>query len=145
MNWKKIMFVSGIAVATLGVAAACGHRHRFDESRAEKIVKHMDRKVSHLDLTAEQERKYQDLRGRILADLKEGIRERKTGLQKIKAEFQKNDTDIQAVAATMKQQISQGSARFEKMPDYIVEFYSMLDDKQKLEVKEEVLDRLEDL
>ncbi len=145
MNWKKFFFVSTVAVLTLGVAAACGHRHRFDERRAEKIVKHMDRKVSYLDLTAEQERKYQDLRGRILADLKAGMNERKSGLQKIKAEFQKNDTDIEAVATEMKQQISEGSARFEKMPDYIVEFYSMLDDEQKAEVKERVLDRLEDL
>ena len=143
-KFKRITLFSAVALIGLGAFTAC-HRHHPGKDHSDHMIKKLDRIADRLDIEGEQKNKYQELRGRILADLKAGHQARLEGMRKIKAEFQKPEPDIDAVAAELKSRMDQGHARFAKAPDYMREFYNILNAEQKAEVKEFVLDRLEDI
>lgn len=135
-----------LAVVTAGLMlfTACGHRHHFKD-RSERMVKKMDRIADHLELKGDQQSQYQDLRQRVLADLKAGHSSRMEGLREIKAEFQKTEPDVDTLSKQIADRMNNGHERFVKAPAYVAEFYAILDKEQKAEVKEFVLDKLEKL
>lgn len=145
MNFKKITILSMIAVVGIAAFTACGNRNHFTKDRSERMIKKLDYVADHLDLAGDQKVKYQDLRGRVLVDLKAGHQNRLEAMRQLKAEFQKTEPNVNDLAAEIKGHINDGHKRVEKAPEYVAEFYSFLNAKQKAEVKEFVLDKLEDL
>ncbi|MEQ9366595.1 MAG: Spy/CpxP family protein refolding chaperone [Leptospirales bacterium] len=145
MNFKKITILSIVAVTGLATFAACGHRHHFSKDRSERMIKKLDYVADRLDLAGEQQAKYQDLRARVLVDLKAGHQARLETMRQLKAEFEKPEPNMNALAADVKKRMETGHQRFQKAPDYVAEFYGFLNAEQKAEVKEFVLDKLEDL
>ncbi|MCR9141237.1 MAG: Spy/CpxP family protein refolding chaperone [bacterium] len=145
MKFKKITFLSIIAIAGAVAFTACGHRGHFSKDRSERMIKKLDYVADRLDLAGEQQAKYQDLRARVLVDLKAAHQARLATMRQLKAEFEKPEPDMNALAAEVKTSMESGHERFQKAPDYVAEFYGFLNAEQKAEVKEFVLDKLEDL
>lgn len=145
MNFRKLTIATVIAVLGAAFFVACGPRHHAGRDYSDRIVKKLDRVADRLDLEGDQERKYQELRGRVLADLKAGHQARLESMRTIRAEFEKAEPDIQAVAREVKAAMAQRHKRMEAAPDYAVEFYSILNAGQQAKVKKFVLDRLEDI
>lgn len=145
MKFKHITIASIIAVTGLAAFTACGRHHGVGKDHSERMIKKLDHIADRLDLKGEQTAKYQALRARVLEDLKAGHQSRLEGMRKVKAEFQKSEPDMNALAVELRTRLNEGHKRFDKAPDYIVEFYGILDAEQKAQVKEFVLDCLEDI
>ncbi len=145
MKLKKIAILSIIGLVGAAAFTACGHRNHFSKDRSERMIKKLDYIADRLDIEGEQRVKYQDLRGRVLVDLKAMHEQRLETMRQLKAEFEKPEPDMNALAADVKARMETGHERFVKAPDYVAEFYGLLNPEQKARVKEFVLDKLEDL
>ena len=144
-RFGKIASLVAVAAAGAMLFTACGHRDHFKKDRSEKMVKKMDRIADHLELDGEQMTKYQDLRQRVLADLKAGHASRLEGLREIKAEFEKETPNMDSLAKQLETRITGRQSIIEKAPGYAAEFYNILNDEQKADVRKFVLDKLERL
>lgn len=129
-------------VLTLGAFSHC--RPKWNRDHSEKILSHIDRKVSKLDLDEAQNVKYQSIRSRIQADLKIGHQERMKSIGRIKSEFLKDNPDVNTLSTQIKEDLTKKDNLMFKAPEYFAEIYAILNADQKKEVRDWVNDKLED-
>ena len=122
-----------------------GHRglhHGFHgKGFSERALKHMDKKVKKLAISEEQQKRYDEIR-QILKDDMAGMTRRHDNLMgEIKAEVEKDNPDMQAVAALMKNQLGHFPGIMEKQIDHFMDFYESLNEEQKSQVIEWVREK----
>lgn len=129
---------SGILVSFAILMIAC---HR-PFSPGKHILRHVDRLADSMDLNDRQEVKYQNLRSRIESDIKQAKKAHIGLLGKMEQEFAVGSVNIQSVAKTLKDHHNKRDKAMSKFPDYLVEFYTMLEPKQQKEFNEIVSSKL---
>ena len=131
---KNALRMIGISLVGLVVAIAlsgcdrgmCDRWHTPDH-----IMKKIDSEVKDLDLTAEQQTKYQDIRSRLEVDVRKHMDSMKQLHGDIEKDLKGERPDVNAMAAQLKKQFSQEGDPRVKLVDYFVEFYNILNPEQQ--------------
>ncbi len=158
MKSQKKSFIKGAVaiiiaavVLSLGLVAGCGPhgfrektswRHstgwmedRFhDKDFPEHIMKRMDSRVEDLDLSETQKKKYEEIRQKIQSSLTRGFEERKTLMEELKKEINRETPDMNAMTGLVKKRLEDRPGSMEENLDLFVEFYNILDEDQKAHV-----------
>jgi len=134
--------ISTVALALLLLFTAVNCRSYRPHQGAERILCKLDRRVKSLDLTAEQNERYQSLRSRLKVDIEAHQAARNGVLRQLKLEFEKENPDVAAQSAGIKRAMQDRQTAFLKMPDYYLEFYNILNDEQKSRINERIRKKL---
>ena len=144
---KKWILICSIGLSTLFLGA-CGPYERFRSGHwgfhhkfhgkdfSDRVFKRMDKKVKKLDLSEEQQKKYTEIKEAVRADMEEMAQSREDLMREIKNEFDKNNPDMEKVAAVMKLRMERMPGMMEKHIDHFLDFYNMLNDDQRSQVME---------
>jgi hypothetical protein len=122
-----------------------GFHHGFDHRDiAEFLLWRMDKRMKALNLSEEQQEKYNRIRSNIEKHLTEGIEDRKTMMDTFHTEMSKENPDVGLLAGMVKTKIDEVSKFLEENLDQFVGFYESLNDAQKNEILNSIRERMED-
>ena len=140
---KKYLMIGGVAIITS--LASCGGfmHHHCSANRVNHIMEHIDDKVEDLDLTAEQQVKYNGIREKMVVELQKSHQKRMTLMKKANSELKKEAPDVNMLIADARTMAKDMPADINAKIDLFSEFYAILNDRQKKELQEEVREKLE--
>jgi Spy/CpxP family protein refolding chaperone len=132
---KKTLRTIVLGLAGLLVAISLGGCERGWGPKGHSpgyILKKVDSEVKELGLTAEQQTKYQDIRSRLEVD----VRKHMDTMNQLHSDLEKDPKaerpDVNAMAAQLKKRFADEGDPRQKLVDYFVEFYNILNpDQQK--------------
>ncbi len=132
---KLIMIgMAGLVISL--VIGGCSDRHWCRSHDPEGIMKMIDSEVNDLKLTPDQQEKYEDIRKRLETD----VRRHMDTMRQLHAEAEKDldspNPDVNALTARLKSRLAEQGNPHEKILDYFLEFYNILDENQKRMVLE---------
>ena len=130
-------FVYGVLAIFL-TGGFLGCKPRIDTmSEAEKIfIKKVDRTAGKLDLNEDQKGKLEGLKAEIRKNFREGAKEKKDALAKIKEEAMKENPDVGKMTSLLQGMLRNEAERLNKGFDLMVGFESNLNDMQKKKLTE---------
>jgi len=130
-------FVYGVLAIFL-TGGFLGCKPRIDTmSEAEKIfIKKVDRTAGKLDLNEDQKGKLEGLKAEIRKNFREGAKEKKDALAKIKEEAMKENPDVGKMTSLLQGMLRNEAERLNKGFDLMVGFESNLNDTQKKKLTE---------
>ncbi len=126
----------GITIAVMGFVGCqkspmfCGggfHGKEFPKHVLEKI----DSEVEALELTQNQKVRYEEIRKRVENELSEVGNQRKLFFEKVKSEMNTEKPDLNVLSVLMKSHVENFPKRADMFIDDFMEFYEILDEKQK--------------
>jgi len=117
------------------------HHRSLDEDSLGHMLSFLDRRIALLDLNEVQEKKYEEIRGKIRGSLIEHIEDRKAFAEQLRGEINHENPDIHRIASLIKTRIRGISASVEEGLQYFVELYDQLDENQKRLIIERVRKR----
>jgi hypothetical protein len=122
-----------VAIAIILGGLLIGCKPRIDTmSKAEKLfIKMVDKTAGKLDLNEDQKMKLEGLKTEIRNNFKEGGKEKKETLMKIKKEGMKENSDIQKMTSSLQGMLRDETQRINKAFDLMLGFQSNLNDAQK--------------
>jgi uncharacterized membrane-anchored protein YjiN (DUF445 family) len=130
-----------IAVALSGCERGCWSKGHAPDS----ILKKIDREVKELNLTQAQQVKYEDIRNRLVADMNKHIDKMKLLHSEIEKNFKSEHPDVSTMAAQLKKEFTEEGDPRQKLIDYFVEFYNILDENQQKQVDKYITKRIESI
>jgi hypothetical protein len=155
---KRFMVVGGIILGMLlsGAAAVeawgpggwrgCGgwfhHGFHGGKDMPDAVLRHMDKKVGELNLTAAQKVKYDELRASIKTHLSEAVEDHKALRESLYGEMAKEVPDVAVLVEKMKVKVQDVSTIMQKNMNLAAAFYGSLDDNQKKQVVSEIKKRM---
>ena len=153
---KKLYIIGAVAlvlsvVAGLGFVVASGpikvwgkgfHGPHFHRDLPKHVLSRIDSRVETLNLTEPQKAKYGEIRAKVEKRLREGLEDRKKLREEMRSELNKKTPDMHLVSGMLKKRISGISGFLEENLDLVVEFYDMLDEKQKARIIEHFRDKM---
>jgi len=110
---------------------------------SEFILWRLDKKVKDLELSDTQKEKYEELKGKIETQLREGMADRKRIIEEFHTEVNKEDPDVKALAESIKKRIKSFSGLVEGNLDLFIDFYENLDDEQKEKIINGIREKME--
>jgi hypothetical protein len=116
-----------------------GSHHK---DRAEFILWRMDKKAKELNLTPEQQAKYEVIKGNVKSHFSEDLTERQQLKNRFQQEMSKEDPDIKNLVEVMKTKMKAMSGFVEKNLDLLVDFVDSLDRNQKRLINDEIKERM---
>jgi len=154
---NKVFIGSGVVVLILlltgfGLVTACGpwgdsgrgfHSGFQGKDMSEFVLWRLEKKVAGLDLSDDQNEKYEVIKAKIKTRLSEGMDERKRMMEEFHAEMDKGTPDIAGLAESVKKKIKDVSGFLEENLDLFVEFYNSLDEGQKQQVIDSIRDGMD--
>jgi Spy/CpxP family protein refolding chaperone len=102
----------------------------------------MDARVEALDLTEVQKEQYAAVREKVRSDLIEGREARRRLLANVRQEMSKELPDLHEVAGMISEHLRDLPLALDRGMSRFLEFYEVLDDRQKAEVVRHFRDRL---
>ena len=122
-----------------------GFHHGYDHKDiVEFILWRMDKRMKALNLSEEQQEKYNRIRSNIEKHLTEGMDDRKVMIDTFHTEMDKENPDVRLLAGMIKTKIDEVADLMGQNLDRVVEFYESLNDAQKTEVLNAIRERMED-
>ena len=150
---KKLYIIGAVAlvlsvVAGLGFVVASGPgkdwcRGFHPGGFPKHVLSRMDSRVESLNLTEPQRAKYGEIRAKVEKGLAGGMENRKKLREEMRSELNRSTPDMHRVSEMVKKRISGMSGFLEENLDLLVEFYDMLDEKQRIRVIEHMRDKVE--
>ena len=154
---KKLYLIGDVAlvlsvVAGLGFVVASGpgkdwgrgfHGPHFHRDLPKHVLSRMDSRVETLNLTGPQKAKYGEIRAKVENRLREGLEDRKRLKEEMRTELNKETPDMHLVSGMLKKRIRGISGFLDENLDLVVEFYDMLDEKQKTTVLDHFRDKMD--
>ena len=95
------------------------------------LLKRVDSEVKALGLTPEQQTKYQDIRSRLVVDVRKHMDSMKQMHSDIEKDLKTERPDANAMAAQLKKRFAEEGDPRMKLVDYFMEFYNILDQNQQ--------------
>lgn len=143
-----IMFFAGLGIAELFAAGGdssfgphfgpfSGRFHRCHGPGGDMpgfVLKRLDRKVKELNLTPDQQAKYDELRAQLKERMLAAKEDRLNFRETVRNELSKELPDVAALNAMMKRKIENVSGALQGGLDLFADFYSTLDEGQKQKV-----------
>jgi len=135
---NRSRFIVYLVLAVFLVGGVIGCKPRIDTmAKAEKIfIKKVDKTAKKLDLNVDQKAKLEGLKAEIRKNFREGAKEKKEALTKIKEEGMKENPDIQKMTSLLQGMLRNEAERLNKGFDLLVGFQSNLNDVQKKKLTE---------
>lgn len=128
------------AVALIGLLGVSACRHK---DRSERILKHIDSRVSKLDLNETQKAKYQEIRSKVAVELKSQFAVRQKVRDSLKTELTKPEPDMRGASVQLEKLMKDRGDGFARLPGYFADFYETLNPEQKAKVLKKMRDRLD--
>jgi Spy/CpxP family protein refolding chaperone len=131
---KKALRIIGLGLTGLIVAITLGGCERGWGPKGHSpdyLLKKIDSEVKELNLTSEQQTKYQDIRSRFEVDVRKHMDSMKQLHGDIEKNLKSDRADVNAMAAQLKKQFAEQGDPRQKLVDYFVEFYNILDQNQQ--------------
>ena len=110
---------------------------------SEFIFWRLDKKVAELDLSDDQNGRYEAIKTKIKTHFSEGMDDRKIMREEFHAEMEKDNPDIAGLVNSIKTKIKDISGFVEENLDLFVAFYNSLDEGQKRQVIDMIRDRMD--
>jgi hypothetical protein len=127
-----------------GFHAGRGFHHGFDHKDiAEFLLWRMDKRMKALNLSEEQQEKYNQIRANIEKHLTEGIEDRKRMIEAFHTEMSKENPDVRLLAGMVRGKIDEVSDLMNENLELVVGFYEGLNDTQKNEILNSIRERME--
>ena len=149
MRLRKPMLYAGVGALLLALLVGCGRPYfrgegfsRGGKDRAEFATVMIDRGVAKLNLSDAQKEQYEGIRSKMIARVEVAMQERDETFEKVKDEFEKDDPDIEATVAYLKEATQRGSELMGEWLDTMKEVYAILDDEQKAKFNEMIREQL---
>ena len=145
---KKGLSMFGIGLISLIIAIALSGCERGCWSKGhapDSILKKVDREVKELNLTQAQQVKYEDIRHRLEADINKHMDKMKLLRGEIEKNFKSEHPDVNTMAAQLKKEFTEEGDPRQKLIDYFVEFYNILDENQQKQVDKYISKRIESI
>jgi hypothetical protein len=95
------------------------------------VLSRIDRCVEKLELSADQEEKYRDIRRKLAENLAQGQERKKKLLLEVRKEICREEPNMEAVAGIIKGGMEEMPSHMEKHLDLFVSFYNMLNEDQR--------------
>ncbi|MFC1868441.1 hypothetical protein ACFL0H_09945, partial [Thermodesulfobacteriota bacterium] len=167
MKTKKKYFIIGgviifiIFLTGFGLVAAWGPGKCFDRGFhpafhgrgfhpgfhgrdfSEFILWRMDKRVKELDLSEEQNEKYNLMRSNLETHFSRGMQERQRLRETFRSEIGREDPDVRLLAESLKEKISEISGFIDENLDLVMDFYESLNRDQKEMILDAVRTRME--
>ena len=136
MKWKHYLLMTAGLLVIFGSTVSCGfvHRphHRVRPKRITSIVfLRMDNEATRLELTETQQARYTELKNRVKEEIEHDIRGLRNGPDEILKMLETEDPDLEEIADDLKYRMKTMEDPRGKYLDYLVEFYNILDERQK--------------
>jgi hypothetical protein len=112
------------------------------KDKAKFILWRMDKKAKELNLTPEQQAKYDVIKGNVKSHFSEDLTDRQQLKNQFQQEMSKEDPDVKNLVEGMKTKIKVMSGFVEKNLDLLVDFYDSLDRNQKHLINDEIRERM---
>jgi Spy/CpxP family protein refolding chaperone len=145
---KKGLRMFGIGLVGLIIAITLGGCERGWGTKGHapgNFLKNVDREVKELNLTQAQQAKYEDIRHRLEADMNKHIDKMKLMHSEIEKNFKTEHPDVNTMASQLKKEFAEEGDPRQKLIDYFVEFYNILDQNQQKQVDKYISKRLESM
>ena len=127
-----------------GFHSGRGFHHGFDHKDiAEFVLWRMDKKMKALNLSEEQQEKYNQIRSNIEKQLTEGMDDRKMMMDTFQREMSQEDPDVRRLAEMVKTKIDEVSGLMNENLELAVGFYESLNETQRNEVLNAIRERME--
>ncbi|MCB1174125.1 MAG: Spy/CpxP family protein refolding chaperone [Leptospiraceae bacterium] len=141
-NLVRKTSVALMAIGILGLLslAAC---HPHPHGPGVFVLKVMDHMADDLDLTTAQQGQYQAIRARVESDMQQGRKGHLELLGQLEADFGSPNVEMSKVAEKIRQHQQRQNKLMAHGPDYLVEFYGILNPEQKKEFNTMVADHLQ--
>ncbi len=142
MSIKKILVIVGIlGITGLLVLNGCGHRPCFcSDDFPDRVLKRMDKKISKLELTTDQQQEYDKIRADVRTDLIKFRDDKMEAMKFITAELKQENPDLGKISEYMKKSHHRNPDKIHAYMDRTVDFYNILDPDQKAKVIEKMRD-----
>ena len=120
------------------------HRWSHKQDFTDHVLNYMDRRVEPLNLSESQTEQYSAIKAKIKSRLDDKVMDREMFFEDLKKEMNRETPDIEKIATSVKGRIDVGSSFIKEHLDYFVEFYNILDDKQKRQIVDCFKNRIDD-
>lgn len=136
MKWKRYLLMTAGLLVICGFTVSCGHvhrpLHRVHGKRIPNIVfLRMDNEATRLGLTEAQQDSYEELKKRVEEEIENDIRGLSNRPDEVLKMLEMEDPDLEVIADDLKHRIETMEDPRGKYLDYLVEFYNILDERQK--------------
>ncbi len=136
MKWKRYILMTVGLVILSGSVVSCGFvrhpRHEIQSRRATNIVfLRMDNEATRLGLTDAQEEEYESLKERVKREMERDMDRFRRVPDEVLMLLDEEDTDLEVIVDGLKERMAQAEDPRGKYIDYLVEFYDILDERQK--------------
>jgi hypothetical protein len=136
MKWKRMLIIVTAPLLICGFIVSCGHvhphHHRFHAKRLETMVTlRMDNEAKRLGLTESQKEEYEAIKERMKSDFENDLSEFRKVPDEVLELLESNDPNLNKIIDDLKLRMVEKPDPRMKYLDYIVEFYNILDDRQK--------------
>jgi Spy/CpxP family protein refolding chaperone len=145
---KKGLKMFGIGLVGLIIAITLGGCERGWGPKGHSpdyLLKKIDREVKELNLTQAQQAKYEDIRHRLEADMNKHMDKMNQLHSEIEKNFKSEHPDVTAMAAQLRKDFAEEGDPRQKLIDYFVEFYNILDQDQQKKVDQYISKRVESM
>jgi hypothetical protein len=137
MKTRRIIY-SLMVLALVAIFASGCHPRRFSDDFPQSMLEHIDDYVEDLQLTADQEDQYQNIRARLEADLIKQKAVHKNFKTSMQATINQESNGVKEITAQLRTKVKDLPDIATLYLDYIDEFYDILDDQQKTMIMDEV-------
>jgi transcriptional regulator with XRE-family HTH domain len=136
MKWKRYILMGAGLLVICGFLVSCccvpRPHHRVRGKRVSSIVfLRMDNEATRLGLTDSQTAQYEALKERVEKDMERDIRDFKQVPDEVLELLETDDPDLEEIVNDLKYRIADREDPRDKYLDYLVEFYNILDERQK--------------
>lgn len=133
---KMSLIVKYALIASLVLAiVSCGGPPPFASPKfPERVLHHIDDLADDLDLTADQQQKYEGIRARLKTDMEVELTSRRSFMTRIRKELEKDKPNMASLSGETKNYFSDNPASINRKVDYFMEFYNILDEQQQEKV-----------
>ena len=135
-------------IAILGSTVSCGFVHRpHYRARPKRIASivflRMDNEATKLGLTETQKRQYEEMKRRVEIEMESDFQNFREVPREVIALLDEEEADLENIVSELKDRMAEGEDIRGKYLDYLVEFYDMLDERQKALFMEDLRKELE--
>jgi FtsZ-interacting cell division protein ZipA len=141
MKARKTVLILGVITLVAVFLSGCYHRGFGESDFPQRTLERIDDHVKDLQLTADQEEKYQALRARLEADLIKQKASHQTFKAELLTVIDRQDSGVKDLTAELRKKVTVIPTTANLYLDYIDEFYDILDDQQRALVMEEIRDK----
>jgi len=138
-TFTKYIVAAGAASFLLFFAGCHGHHKREGY-----MLKRLDHVAKKLDLNESQQKQYEAIRENVKKKMDTGREERKKDMAYLKAEFSKQEVDIDALATEMKGRMKKRPDMMSDGIDTFSQFYKILNNEQKTKLRKMIVDKISD-